>query len=166
VATIPSEVTFDGYRPGALAAVLALHMDYYGPLWGFGRPFESKVAAEMGAFLARLDPAHDLFLTAWSDGGDLLGAITIDGIDADTAGAHLRWFVVGGRTRGRGLGRELMRRADAFCRERGYGRIYLTTFAGLDAARALYERFGFRLVEETVGDPWSGTVGLQRVERR
>jgi hypothetical protein len=49
---------------------------------------------------------------------------------------------------------------------RGYRSAYLTTFAGLDAARALYDRHGYALVAEEKADPWSGTVGLQRFERR
>jgi transcriptional regulator with PAS, ATPase and Fis domain len=50
---------------------------------------------------------------------------------------------------GRGLGADLLGRAVSFCDERGYERIWLTTFAGLDAARALYERHGFVLTGET-----------------
>ena len=34
----------------------------------------------------------------------------------------------------------------AFCRDRGYVRVYLTTLPGLDAARRLYEECGFRLI--------------------
>ena len=44
--------------------------------------------------------------------------------------------------------------------------VWLTTFAGLDAARALYERHGFRLVSESDIDQWSGGVREQRFERR
>ena len=36
----------------------------------------------------------------------------------------------------------------------------------LAAARALYDRHGYELVAEEKADPWSGTVGLQRFERR
>ena len=140
-------------------------MDYYAPRWGFGAPFEAKLAHEMGAFIARFDPARDLFLTACDPDGRLAGTITIDGIDADGEGAHLRWFVVAESAHGRGLGGALMRRACAFMDGRGYAKAYLTTFRGLDAARALYERHGFVLVSEEDGDPWSGTVGMQRFER-
>lgn len=56
-------ITFEGYRPGALAAVIGLHMAYYAPQWGFGAAFEAKLASDMGPFLARFDPSRDLFLT-------------------------------------------------------------------------------------------------------
>jgi GNAT superfamily N-acetyltransferase len=74
--------------------------------------------------------------------------------------------VASARVRGKGVGGELMRRVDAFLEASGHRRSYLTTFAGLDAARALYGRHGYVLVAEEKADPWSGTVGLQRFERR
>jgi hypothetical protein len=48
---------------------------------------------------------------------------------------------------------------------RGWTRAWLTTFRGLDAARALYERHGFRLAAEEAADQWSGGVGVQRFVR-
>ena len=159
-------IAFGGYRPGALAALIGLHMAYYAPQWGFGAAFEAKLAGDMGSFVARLDPSRDLFLTAWGADGRLWGSITIDGIDGhDAAGSHLRWYIVADAARGRGLGAALMARAMAFVDGCGYRRCTLTTFAGLDAARALYERHGFALVAEETADPWSGTVGLQRFDR-
>lgn len=157
---------FDGYRPGALAQSIALHMAYYASAWGFGAQFESKLAAEMGEFLARLDPERDLFRAAYDADGVLLGTITIDGHDAADDGAHLRWFVVSEAARGGGLGGRLMRDAVDFLDRHGYRQTYLTTFRGLDAARALYERHGFVLTAEEAADPWSGSVGLQRFDRK
>ena len=160
-----TDIVFDGWRPRAIAQALALHMDYYAPVWGFGLRFESKLAAEMGEFHGRLDPARDLFLGAWDPDGVLCATISVDSIDARGEGAHLRWFVAATRARGQGLGGALMRRVDAFLDDRGYARAYLTTFAGLDAGRALYDRHGYALVAEEKADPWSGTVGVQRFER-
>ncbi len=157
-------IRFDGYRPGVLAAIVGLHMDYYARHWNFGRQFETKVAGELAAFLDRYDPARDLFANTYDDDGGLLGSLTVDGGD-NGSGAQLRWFIVGDRARGKGLGRALMQQADNFMRERRYRKVSLTTFAGLDAARKLYEDFGFRLVSEAAEDPWSGTVGLQMFVR-
>ena len=53
----------------------------------------------------------------------------------------------------------------AFCDAQGHHRVYLTTFAGLDAARALYERHGFRLVEEGEDTTWGVKVTEQLFER-
>jgi GNAT superfamily N-acetyltransferase len=158
------DIVFDGYRPGAIGATLALHMAYYGPEWGFGVAFETSLAREIGEFLSRFDATRDLYLAAYDPAGTLLGTITVDGRAADGEGARIRWFVVGGR--GRGLGKRLMERATRFLDDHGYARTYLTTFAGLDTARALYERHGFRLAAETGPDPWTGAQRTQRFERR
>jgi len=158
-------IVLGGYRPGALAQTVRLHMDYYAPKWDFGIAFETKVAAELAEFLARANAQADLYLTAFNTEGDLLGTVTIDAEDVATDGAHLRWFITGDAARGTGLGRELIRQAVQFCDQRKYGRIYLTTFAGLDAARHLYEGFGFKLVSESDVDQWQGGVREQRFER-
>lgn len=159
-----SDLSFDGYRPGALAEVIRLHMIYYEREWGFGRLFETKLAREMGEFLARFDPERDLFLSAYQRSGDLVGSITVDAEAVSSAGVHLRWYIVSDAVRGTGLGRALLERAVSHCVERRYGRIYLTTFAGLDAARHLYESIGFKLINEMDADQWQGGVSEQRFE--
>lgn len=163
----PRIETQPGYRPGLIADIIAAHMAYYAPAWGFGVAFETKLAAEMAAFQQRYDPARDLVLSATDPDGTLLGAITIDGLEGTgDAGAHLRWFITTDAARGRGLGRQLLTEAVAFSDARGYRRLYLTTFAGLDAAGHLYAQAGFRLVCETTADDWSGgKVGEQLFER-
>lgn len=149
----------EGYAPGLLARVVALHMAYYAPAWGFGRAFEAKVAGELAAFLNRYDPDRDLLLRAETAAGRITGAIVIDGQDA--AAAHLRWFIVA--QPGQGLGRKLMAHALAFCRAQGFASVTLTTFAGLDAARRLYDQAGFALEAESARDQWQGGVKEQRM---
>ncbi len=46
----------------------------------------------------------------------------------------------------------------------GFGPVALWTFAGPGAARRLYERNGFVLAEEAVGDGWGPEVAGQRFE--
>lgn len=155
-----------GYRPGAIANVISMHMAYYGPKWGFGRPFEAKLAAELGEFHSRYDPARDLFILLTDGEGSPVGTISVDGSRAEQIGFQIRWFIVTDRAQGKGLGLELMRRADRFLVEKQFKRAFLTTFRGLDRAQRLYERFGFSLVSETESDPWSGNVGQQLYVRR
>ncbi|MFZ2100562.1 MAG: GNAT family N-acetyltransferase [Oricola sp.] len=155
-----ADFTLEVYRPGALAATIALHMDYYAPAWGFGVDFETKLAREMGEFLPRMDADRDLFLTAWRD-GRLAGSITLDATGGGEMGAHLRWFIVSSEARGTRLGGRLMDATMRFARERGHDRLWLTTFSGLDAARALYERHGFVLTSQCDADQWNGGVREQ-----
>jgi ribosomal protein S18 acetylase RimI-like enzyme len=156
-----SEITIAGYVPGAIGRVAELHAIYYSKAWNFGLYFEAKVAAELSAFLQRFDAGRDGFWTA-NRSGRVAGSIAIDGSRAGTEGAHLRWFILADALRGLGAGNRLMQEAVVFCRQHGYPCVYLWTFAGLDAARHLYEKFGFRLAEELEGEQWGKRVLEQR----
>jgi GNAT superfamily N-acetyltransferase len=152
-----------GYRAGSIGRVAELHGTYYQQHWGFGVFFEAKVATELAAFLCRYDQQRDGFWTALV-GGQIEGSITIDGSNVVAEGAHLRWFVISGALRGKGVGNQLMESAIGFCRGCGYRRVYLWTFEGLNAARRLYEKNGFRLVEQHKGTQWGKEVNEQRFE--
>ncbi|MEM7376576.1 MAG: GNAT family N-acetyltransferase [Pseudomonadota bacterium] len=151
---------------GALADVLTLHTRYYGEHWGFGLQFETLVAAEMAQFLRDFDATLDRFQVAYDGDGQCLGSISINGFrTAPGTLAQLRWFIVHPDQAGRGLGRRLLREAVHWSDTQHIRELQLSTFAGLDAARALYESTGFRLVEEQDANPWGDGVRLQRFAR-
>jgi GNAT superfamily N-acetyltransferase len=150
--------------PGELGEVVALHGRWYARHWKFGVYFEALVARDLGGFLVEFDAARDGFWIEPDDGGTVAGSISIVGPRASNAPARLRWFIVDERMQGRGLGRKLMRSAMQFCREVGHQHVTLTTFAGLDAARALYEAHGFRLTDEHVDRSWGVPVTEQRFD--
>jgi GNAT superfamily N-acetyltransferase len=152
-----------GYVPGALGRVAELHGVYYHDNWRFGLFFEAKVAVELCEFLKRYDESRDGFWTMLVN-GRVEGSIAIDGIHGASEGAHLRWFIMSDALRGKGAGNQLINAAISFCRGKGYNKIYLWTFEGLDAARHLYEKVGFRLVEEHKGTQWGTEVKEQRFE--
>ncbi len=159
-----SEIRLTGYQPGGIGWVTQMHGSYYHRHWDFDLYFETKVARGLCDFLARLDPARDGFWLAWR-GDDIVGSITIDGSGGDNDDAHLRFFIVAPDRQGLGIGRLLMQTAVEFCRGSGAPRVYLWTFAGLDAARRLYEAFGFRLVREQPDRQWGRLVNEQLFER-
>jgi uncharacterized protein YhfF/ribosomal protein S18 acetylase RimI-like enzyme len=149
--------------PGALAASVALQTQYYAREHGFGVHFESGRLADVAEFLARYDVRRD---GVWVvvDGGAVHGTVVIDGGSGgapDTA--QLRWFVVGDALRGRGFGRRLLRAAMDFAAAR-YRRVVLGTFAGLDAARHLYEAAGFACTLERRSMQWGPEVTEQQWE--
>ena len=150
-----------GYIPGSIGRVAELHGIYYHKHWGFGLIFEAKVAAELIEFLGRYDERRDGFWTAVVD-GRVEGYITIDGLQAEGEGAHLRWFIVSDGFRGSGIGHGLIDVAIDFSRKSGYKRVYLWTFEGLNAARHLYENTGFKLIEQHRGAQWGTGVNEQR----
>jgi GNAT superfamily N-acetyltransferase len=76
----------------------------------------------------------------------------------------LRWFIVEPEWQGKGIGQKLIEQALTFCRERGYKKIALWTFAGLDPARVIYERAGFRLIEATPKKVFGKNITEQKFE--
>jgi GNAT superfamily N-acetyltransferase len=146
-----------GYQPGVIGRVTELHGTYYATSWGLSLYFEAKVATELAAFFSRFDPSRD---GAWLAQVErkFVGAIFIDGGDAE--GPRLRWFIIDPAYQGHGLGNRLLQEAISFCRNAGFQRVYLTTFAGLNPARHLYEKFGFGLYSETEGSHLTGQASL------
>ncbi len=156
----------EGWRPGALGFIIGEHGQYYARHWGFGAFFEAKVAAGLAEFTGRMEPSTDRFFLTVDDAERILGSLVLDLTDpAQPEGeAHLRWFILSDRARGQGLGEKLMANAMAHCDALSRA-CWLTTFAGLDAARALYERHGFSLEREAEAASWGVTVREQLFRR-
>ena len=153
------DITADA-TPGALARLVEMHALYYARAWGFGAFFEAKVAREAGEFAAAL-PRGDSRLWFARLHDRVVGSIAIDG--RQSASAHLRWFILDDASRGAGTGAALLDAALAFCRAQSFPSVYLWTFAGLDAARRLYESRGFRLVGEKSAESCGARVREQRL---
>jgi GNAT superfamily N-acetyltransferase len=153
----------EGYVPGCIGRIAELHALHYHRTAGFGLAFESKVTRELVDFCERHVAGRDGLWLALAD-GRIEGSIAIDGSHAARDGAHLRWFITSDAVRGRGVGGRLLDAAMAFCLARGYERAYLWTFEGLDAARHLYEKSGFRLAHQQRGRQWGTEVNEQRFE--
>lgn len=150
-----------GYLPGSIGRVVEMHGAYYAKNWQFGVFFEARLASEMASFLTRYNADRDRIWFATIN-GRTEGTITIDGLHGMDEGAHLRWFIMSDALRGQGIGGRLMNEAVEFSRSKGYPRIFLHTFAGLHAARKLYERAGFELVYEAAGAQWGTKVTEQK----
>jgi len=154
-----------GYAPGLIGAVAGMHAAYYAREFGFGSAFESKVAGGLAEFVPRIGNGRNAIWRAVR-AGKVIGSITIDGDDLDGNCAHLRWFVVDDGRRGSGVGGRLLSEALAFVDANGFDETWLWTFEGLDAARALYERHGFALDRQYLGDQWGVEVKEQVFVRR
>jgi ribosomal protein S18 acetylase RimI-like enzyme len=161
----------EGYLPGAIGRIAEMHAVYYAREWGFGAFLEAKIAGEAAGFIDRYDPVTDLLLLALS-GEVIVGSIIVDlndpasnNVDGGDRGAHIRWFILDDTVRGAGMGRQMMQRAVDHIDRFAAGRAWLTTFSGLDAARRLYEDFGFRLARESQDDTWGDPVHEQLYPR-
>lgn len=154
-------IIITGYVPGAIGRITEMHARYYSEHWGFGKYFESKVATELSEFVSRLDDQRDGLWTVCSD-NRVLGSIVIDGIKADSEGAHLRWYILSHQLKDKGLGGQLIEKAMQFCLSKHYKSVYLWTFKGLDPAKHLYEKNGFALAHEQQGSQWGTIVTEQK----
>lgn len=155
--------TIIGYAPGVIGRVAELHAAYYAHEWSFGHYFEGKVATELSGFINNYDGSRDCIWSIILENA-IEGSITIDGSSAKENVAHLRWFIISEKLRGKGAGNFLLKQALSFCKDVKFESIYLWTFQGLLSARHLYEKYGFRLTEENSGTQWGKAVLEQRFE--
>lgn len=155
----------EGYVPELLGWCIERHGRYYSRAWGFGLAFEAKVATEMAGFLRRVDGRRTRLLWARDDEG-FLGTLAMDGGSAVSGLLHLRWFITDDRARGQGIGQRLLGDTIENAKSEKAAGLFLHTFEGLDAAQRLYQRFGFRMVDEHHDTTWGVRVKEQRYELR
>lgn len=152
-----------GYIPGIIGRISELHAHYYSKHWNFGEYFEAKVATELSTYLCDYNDQKDRIFSLLIE-GNIEGSLSIDGSSVNSNTAHLRWFIISEKLKGKGAGNDLMNQAMAFCKESKFDSVYLWTFEGLGSARHLYEKSGFILTEERSGEQWGTKVKEQRFE--
>jgi len=143
-------------KPGDLGMVVHLHGLLYAREYGLDASFEPYVAKPLAEFA--MQGAGRLWIAERDN--RVVGSVAM--VDARAGEGQLRWFLLVPEVRGSGLGHRLLETALVYGRERGFGRIFLWTFADLAAARGLYERAGFRITETKTGLVW----GAERTELR
>lgn len=147
---------------GDFGWLIGLHGCWYAENKGFGLQFEWTVAGIVADVAPRLaSPLVTMLVARDADGP--LATLTADGGDPDEAGrGHIRIVIAEDRAKGQGLGHRLLAEGLSNLREAGLPGAYLDTFAGLDAARRVYEKAGFHLISEADGDTWGTPVREQR----
>ena len=143
-------------KPGDLGMVVHLHGVLYAREYGLDTTFEPYVAKPLAEFA--MQGAGRLWIA--EKDGQVVGSVAM--VDAEEGAGQLRWFLLVPEVRGSGLGRRLLETALAYGRKRGFGRIFLWTFADLADALRLYERAGFKVTETKTGLAW----GAERTELR
>jgi len=91
-------------------------------------------------------PADQAILVAVGEGGERLGytwVLKLTEFDAIVPHGHIAGVGVAALAQGRGVGRELVSAAEAWCRERGLAEVTLHCYIGNGRAHRLYEHLGF-----------------------
>ena len=151
-----------GLKPGDLGLVIARQSILYTEEYGWNDDYEALVARILADFHQSFDPARDAAWIAEMDGRMAGSIFLVHGDDPDAG--KLRLLYVERDARGAGVGQMLVTACIDRARAVGYKRLDLWTNNVLSAARRIYERAGFLLVDETphhsfgqdlVGQTWS-----------
>lgn len=144
--------------------VVQQHGEIYWREYGWNAEFEALVASIVAGMMKRHDPAWERGWIAERD-GERVGSAFV--VRKSKTVAQLRLLILTPAARGLGLGGRLADECIAFARAKGYRKMVLWTNRNLDAARAIYARRGFALVDsethhsyghDQVGEHWELTL--------
>ncbi len=93
------------------------------------------------------DPEKRTYIILADDANRVIGGVGIAGFDGFDDCAELQKLYLDDSYKGKGLGYELMKQAEAAAAARGYKRIYLETHDNLSVAIHLYKKCGFAEIE-------------------
>jgi DNA-binding MarR family transcriptional regulator/GNAT superfamily N-acetyltransferase len=139
----PAAFVLRSPRPGDLGWVVQRNGALYTQEYGWDPSYEALVARIVADYASRADPRE----AGWIAELDGAPAGCVFCMRKDDRTAQLRLLLVEPAARGRGLGEHLVAECLAFARRAGYAEIVLWTNDILAAARRIYQRAGFELVD-------------------
>jgi GNAT superfamily N-acetyltransferase len=145
-------------KPGDIGYITYLHGVLYAAEYGWDHTFETYVAVPLCEFAKSDYPRQRIWIVEQQ--GKVCGSVAL--IQLSEQRAQLRWFLLHPSLRGKGFGKKLMDQLMEFSRQNNYQSIELWTVKGLEAACALYGKYGFDLIEEKTSQVWGATIVEQK----
>ena len=133
------------HKPGDMGWVIHRHGAIYALEYGWDMSFEALVADIAAGFIRKHNPKFERCWMAEKD-REIVGSVFL--VRKSKNVAQLRLLLVEPKARGIGLGARLVGECERFARQAGYRKIMLWTNSILHAARHIYEKAGYRLVQE------------------
>jgi DNA-binding MarR family transcriptional regulator/GNAT superfamily N-acetyltransferase len=147
-------------RPGDMGWIVSRHGVRYSEEYGWDQQIEALCAEIVAAFVRNYDSERERCWIAEREGENVGSVLLVK--DSEEV-ARLRLLLVEPHARGLGIGARLVDECVRFARTARYRKITLWTHSVLVAARRVYERAGFHLVDrwthndfgiDVVGENW------------
>ncbi|QYO65993.1 helix-turn-helix domain-containing GNAT family N-acetyltransferase [Leptolyngbya sp. 7M] len=130
-------------QAGDYGWVIQFNGELYKKEYGWDETYEGLVAEIVADFIKNFDPVRERCWIAEKN-GENVGSVFLVKRDQETA--KLRLLIVDPKARGLGIGRRLVNECTRFARSAGYKKITLWTQSTLLAARHIYTKEGYKLI--------------------
>lgn len=154
------QVTLRDLQIGDMGLIIHRQAILYAEEHGYDQRYEALIARIFADFHQAFDPGRDAAWIADMD-GRMVGSVFLVHTDKPDVG-KLRLLYVEPEARGAGVGKRLVASCIEHARDVGYARLELWTDRVLAAARGIYERAGFKLIEEAP-DHFFGTESVSQI---